>query len=133
MAARPAFDNKNVGTAKLVTLTGAVLCAGDDKDNYTLASVGTTKADITAKPITVAADDKTKVYGSADPALTVHGARRRARDRRQPLAAACPAPPATTSVTTRSPRAPCTAGGNYDLTVTPGDAHDHQEADHGRR
>ena len=35
-----AFDTKNVGTAKTVTLTGATL-AGDDEGNYTLGSVAT--------------------------------------------------------------------------------------------
>ncbi len=63
------FDNRNVGTAKVVTLTGAVL-AGDDAGNYRLASVDTTTADITQRPLTVTADAKSKEYGSADPALT---------------------------------------------------------------
>ena len=65
-----AFDTKNAGTAKTVTLTGATL-SGADAGNYSLESVATAKANITPKPITVSADDKTKVYGSADPALTV--------------------------------------------------------------
>ena len=65
-----AFDTKNAGTAKTVTLTGATL-SGADAGNYSLESVATAKANITPKPITVTADDKTKVYGSADPALTV--------------------------------------------------------------
>ena len=65
-----AFDTKNAGTAKTVTLTGATL-SGADAGNYTLESVATAKANITPKPITVTADDKSKVYGSADPALTV--------------------------------------------------------------
>ena len=36
------FDNKNVGTGKTVTLTGATL-TGADAGNYTLTSVGTTQ------------------------------------------------------------------------------------------
>jgi large repetitive protein len=45
------FDNKNVGTGKTVSLTGASL-SGTDAGNYTLSSVSTTTADITAKSIT---------------------------------------------------------------------------------
>ncbi len=45
------FDSKNVGQAKTVTLTGAEL-TGTDKGNYTLSSVETEKADITALSIT---------------------------------------------------------------------------------
>jgi hypothetical protein len=54
------FADKNVGTGKTVTLTGATL-AGDDAGNYDLTSVGTATADITALEITgsFTADDKT--------------------------------------------------------------------------
>jgi hypothetical protein len=47
------FANKNVGTSKTVTLTGATL-AGADAGNYVLDSVATTTADITQKNLTVA-------------------------------------------------------------------------------
>ena len=47
-----AFDTKNAGTAKTVTLTGATL-SGADAGNYTLESVATAKANISPKPITV--------------------------------------------------------------------------------
>ena len=86
---------------------------------------------ITKKAITVAADDKTKVYGSADPALTVtvpNGG------------------PAGDSLSGNLDRAAgknvgsyaitqgsLTAGGNYDLTVTPGTLDDHQEGGDGDR
>ncbi|WP_392544136.1 MBG domain-containing protein [Oryzobacter telluris] len=63
------FADKNVGTGKTVTLTGATL-SGTQSGNYTLGSVATITADITAKPITVTADPKAKTYGQADPALT---------------------------------------------------------------
>jgi outer membrane protein OmpA-like peptidoglycan-associated protein/5-hydroxyisourate hydrolase-like protein (transthyretin family) len=57
-----AFADKNVGTDKTVTLTGAVL-GGDDADNYTLSATPiTTTADITEKPITVTAVTDTKTY-----------------------------------------------------------------------
>ena len=54
-----AFDNKNVGTDKTVTLTGAVL-AGGDAGNYHLTGVATTTADIAAIAVTgdFTADDK---------------------------------------------------------------------------
>jgi hypothetical protein len=45
------FATKNAGTAKTVTLTGATL-TGTDAGNYTLTSVATTTADITAKALT---------------------------------------------------------------------------------
>ena len=45
------FANENVGTGKTVTLSGASL-AGSDAGNYTLGSVGTDTANITAKSVT---------------------------------------------------------------------------------
>src|SRR3954454_4824071 len=46
------FGTKAVGTAKTVTLSGATL-AGAQQANYTLNSVGTATADISAKGVTV--------------------------------------------------------------------------------
>ena len=43
-----AFDTKDVGADKTVTVTGATL-AGTDAGNYTLGSVNTATADIDAK------------------------------------------------------------------------------------
>src|SRR5205085_512342 len=51
LAGIASFADKKVGANKTVTLAGAAL-AGTDADNYLLTSVGTEKADITAKPIT---------------------------------------------------------------------------------
>jgi hypothetical protein len=48
------FADKNVGTGKTVTLAGATL-AGGDAGNYSLASVNTTTANITAAPLTITA------------------------------------------------------------------------------
>src|SRR5207237_8635546 len=45
------FANKNVGSNKTVTLSGATL-SGGEAGNYSVTSVGTQKADITAKPVT---------------------------------------------------------------------------------
>src|SRR5207248_7798969 len=56
------FSDKNVGTGKTVTLTGATL-SGVDSGNYVLDSVATTTADIT--PASVSASivgDPTKAY-----------------------------------------------------------------------
>ena len=64
-----AFDDANVGAGKPVTVTGVAL-AGAAAGNYSLAQPSGLKAGITARPITVTADAKSKVYGDDDPALT---------------------------------------------------------------
>ncbi len=56
------FSDKNVGTGKTVTLTGATL-GGTDAGNYNLASVNTTTADITCAPLTITANDAEKYCG----------------------------------------------------------------------
>ncbi|WP_443937125.1 YDG domain-containing protein [Pedobacter sp. MW01-1-1] len=63
------FANANVGTAKTVTSTSMTL-AGAKANNYTLGTVATTTANITAKAITITLAAKTKTYGDVDPALT---------------------------------------------------------------
>ncbi len=63
------FNTKDVGTGKAVTLTGTSL-SGADAGNYSLSGVNTTTASITPRSITVTADNKVKVLGAADPALT---------------------------------------------------------------
>jgi len=63
------FDTKDAGTSKPVTVTGSVL-SGIKAGNYSLTEVSGLNANITAKPITVTAASKTKVYGSDDPSLT---------------------------------------------------------------
>ena len=55
------FEDKNVGDDKTVTLTGATL-AGGKAGNYTLGSVDTTTADITARDLHVTASGVDKVY-----------------------------------------------------------------------
>jgi hypothetical protein len=62
------FENKHVGSGKDVA--AALSLSGADADNYRVNRSHTTKADITARPITVTADAKTKFEGEADPALT---------------------------------------------------------------
>src|SRR5215216_3077628 len=63
------FDNADVGTDKPVTVTGVAL-TGAAAGNYSLAQPSGLKANITARPMTVTADAKSKTYGDADPALT---------------------------------------------------------------
>jgi hypothetical protein len=63
------FADKNAGTGKTVTLSGAVL-AGSDKDNYRLISVNTAIADIYKKSASVTPAANSKTYGAPDPALT---------------------------------------------------------------
>ncbi|HEX3235655.1 MAG TPA: YDG domain-containing protein [Gemmatimonadales bacterium] len=66
------FADKNVGTTKSVTASGFGL-SGGDAGNYALVpATATTTASISQRPIAVAADAKTKVYGNADPSLTYH-------------------------------------------------------------
>jgi hypothetical protein len=55
------FDNKNVGTGKTVTGSGFTL-GGADAANYSLASVATTTADITALAISGTFTANNKVY-----------------------------------------------------------------------
>ena len=55
------FGDKNVGTGKTVTLSGAVL-AGADKDNYTVTGVSTTTADVTANSISGSFTASDKAY-----------------------------------------------------------------------
>ncbi|WP_442795366.1 YDG domain-containing protein [Pelobium manganitolerans] len=55
------FDNKNVGSAKAVSVTG-ISISGADKDNYTFNSTASTTADITAKALTINATGINKEY-----------------------------------------------------------------------
>jgi hypothetical protein len=65
-----AFANKNVGTNKTVTVTGATL-AGADAPNYTLSAVTANNADITALAVTGSYSAASKVYnGNAVAALS---------------------------------------------------------------
>jgi len=63
------FANATAETNKLVTVSGLTL-EGVDAGQYTLTQP-TTTADITPASLSVVADDKTKVYGEANPPLTV--------------------------------------------------------------
>ncbi len=63
------FDSQNVGTGKALTPAGTVN-DGNGGNNYSVSFLDNTSGVITARPITVTADTKSKVYGDVDPALT---------------------------------------------------------------
>ena len=64
------FSDRNVGTAKVVTMSGAAL-AGTDAPNYGLGGVAPAQANITPAPLTIAASGPaTIVVGSAVPVIT---------------------------------------------------------------
>ena len=59
------FNNKNVGTAKPVTVSGVTL-SGGDAGNYTVSQPSGLAADITAKNLTISgAVAQNKVYTTA--------------------------------------------------------------------
>ncbi len=58
------FDDKNVGTSKVVTVTGNTI-SGSDAVNYNLVQQAGLTADIIKAALTVTAADRTKVYGSS--------------------------------------------------------------------
>ena len=62
------FSNKNIGTGK--TVTASISTSGTDAGNYNFTINNTATADITARPITITADAKSKSYGDADPVFT---------------------------------------------------------------
>jgi hypothetical protein len=64
-----AFADRNAGTGKTVTVSGAAL-AGLDAANYDLGGVGAGLADILRRSVTVAADRAFKPFGEVDPPLT---------------------------------------------------------------
>ena len=66
------FEDKNVGTAKVVSVTGYAL-AGADKSNYILlAQPNGIIASIVPRNLIITADFKSKTYGDTDPEFTVH-------------------------------------------------------------
>ncbi|MBI2517679.1 MAG: hypothetical protein HYV95_12315, partial [Opitutae bacterium] len=63
------FADKHVGPSKAVTVTGNTI-SGTGTGNYTFTQQSGLTADITAKALTVTADNKTRAYGAADPVFT---------------------------------------------------------------
>jgi hypothetical protein len=64
------FADRNAGAGKTVTLSGTLALTGADAGNYTVSGLSETTASILVRPIEVTADDKSKRFGEADPALT---------------------------------------------------------------
>ncbi len=70
ISASGAFADKNAGTGKAVSITGGAL-SGADASNYSLSNpTGSATADITPRPVQVAAEAKSKFVGQSDPPLT---------------------------------------------------------------
>ena len=69
-AAIQKFDSMDVGTSKVLTAAGLMIADGNGGGNYQITYVAVSTGVITAKPITITAVAKTKVYGEVDPALT---------------------------------------------------------------
>lgn len=64
------FSDANAGNAKAVSITSISL-SGSDAGNYSLSSAtASSTGTITERPITVTADNKSKVYGNSDPSLS---------------------------------------------------------------
>jgi hypothetical protein len=59
-----AFADRFAGNGKTVTVSG-ISVIGIDSGNYTFNTTATTLADITPKPLTITANDTTKMYGQA--------------------------------------------------------------------
>ena len=59
--AHPGFNDKNVGIAKPVNVSGITL-TGTDAGNYTFNTTATTSADITARALSVTAAGVNKVH-----------------------------------------------------------------------
>jgi hypothetical protein len=64
-----AFADRNAGTGKTVTASGAVL-AGVDAGNYSLTGVSAALADILRRSVTVAADNAFKAFGQVEPTFS---------------------------------------------------------------
>ena len=65
------FESKDAGIGKTITVTGLGL-TGSAKDNYKLSNTeAQTTGSITAKTLTVRAEDKTRFQGTENPGLTV--------------------------------------------------------------
>ena len=60
------FADKNVGTGKQVTISG-ITVSGADASNYTFDTTVLTTADITPRPLTITANNLSKVYGDTLP------------------------------------------------------------------
>ncbi len=63
------YDTANAGTGKSLSVAGAVN-DGNGGNNYAVTPVSVSTGEITKAPLTITAQDKTKVYGDANPVAT---------------------------------------------------------------
>jgi VCBS repeat-containing protein len=66
-----AFTDANAGIGKTVNITGISL-SGPDGGDYAPNTATSTTATISRRPLAIAADAQTKVYGATDPVLSYH-------------------------------------------------------------
>jgi hypothetical protein len=64
-----AFADASAGKAKVVYVSGIAL-SGADATNYTANATASTTANITPAPLTIAAEDQSRRYGTANPPFT---------------------------------------------------------------
>ncbi len=64
------FDSKNTGTGKTVSVSG-ISISGTDATNYSFNTTTSTTASVTAKSLTITADNKDKYEGEVNPVFTV--------------------------------------------------------------
>ncbi|MGE3432616.1 MAG: beta strand repeat-containing protein, partial [Ramlibacter sp.] len=79
IASTASFADKNVGTAKAISVTGITL-GGADAGNYTFNTTAATAADITARALTVSATGQNRVYDGTTSASVTLGDNRVAGD-----------------------------------------------------
>jgi filamentous hemagglutinin family protein len=78
-AGTASFSDKNVATAKAVSVTG-ISATGTDAGNYTFNTTASTTADITARALTVSATGANKIYDGLTGATVTYGDNRVAGD-----------------------------------------------------
>ena len=64
------YDTKNVGTGKTLSVSAYTVNDGNAGANYTVSTVASTAGVINAATLTVTADNKSKIFGEANPPLT---------------------------------------------------------------
>jgi hypothetical protein len=109
----------DVGNAHTNAGSYAVTCSGNTNEEYVVTYKPGTLT-VAARPITVTADDKSKTYGSGDPALTYSITSGSLVDG-DSLSGALTRDSGEAAGTYDITRGTVTAGANYDLTFIPGE------------
>ena len=116
------FADRNVGTGKTVTVSGGTL-AGADAGNYQLsAALATSTADITPAPLTVTANDASRLVGDPNPVFSASYSGLKEADTASVVSGLTIASPATVTSSAGSyPIVPSGGGAfNYVLTYVDG-------------